>query len=145
MPELTRFERTKSTIRYFPPNGTAGLERSCVSGCRRSPLPPASTIASTRRVGAMLGLLGLGIGILAVIGLVDHRGVLSPLFQGRGGEGRPRRLLRLALLGAGPAAQGVQVGLLLVPGGAVELGVVEDEDVALLLDAGGDLGQALRR
>ena len=30
--ELTKLESTKSTILYFPPNGTEGLERSLVSG-----------------------------------------------------------------------------------------------------------------
>src|ERR1700680_3617177 len=35
------FDRTKSTIRYLPPNGTAGLARSRVSGCSRVPCPPA--------------------------------------------------------------------------------------------------------
>src|SRR5512144_2663571 len=41
MPELMKLESTKSMMRYLPPNGTAGLERSLVSGYRRSPLPPA--------------------------------------------------------------------------------------------------------
>ncbi len=31
-PEFTRLLRTKSTIRYRPPKGTAGLARSRVSG-----------------------------------------------------------------------------------------------------------------
>src|ERR1022692_1574761 len=49
---------TKSMIRYFPPNGTAGLARSLVSGKRRVPLPPASTIPSTRmRIVFYQGLL----------------------------------------------------------------------------------------
>src|ERR1035438_2701982 len=48
MPELTRLDRTKSTMRYWPPNGTAGLARSFVSGYRRVPLPPASTNDRTR-------------------------------------------------------------------------------------------------
>src|SRR5438045_2917015 len=39
---------TKSMMRYLPPNGTAGLARSVVSGERRVPLPPASTRTSTR-------------------------------------------------------------------------------------------------
>jgi hypothetical protein len=33
----------------LPPNGTAGLARHSVSGPRREPLPPASTIASVWR------------------------------------------------------------------------------------------------
>src|ERR1700693_5575022 len=41
--------RTKSTIRYLPPKGTAGLARSRVRGKRRVPLPPASTMPNTRR------------------------------------------------------------------------------------------------
>src|SRR5262249_35205361 len=46
--ELTKFDSTKSMIRYRPPKGTAGFERSRVSGCRRSPRPPAMIIARTR-------------------------------------------------------------------------------------------------
>src|SRR5579872_106978 len=48
MPELMKLLSTKSMIRYLPPKGTAGLARSRVSGKRRVPLPPASTIPSTR-------------------------------------------------------------------------------------------------
>src|SRR4029077_19333048 len=36
-------------IRYFPPNGTAGLARSRVRGYSRVPFPPASTMPNTRR------------------------------------------------------------------------------------------------
>src|SRR3954447_1814988 len=47
--------RTKSTMRYFPPKGTAGLARSFVSGYSRVPLPPARTIPSTRnRISACI-------------------------------------------------------------------------------------------
>src|ERR1051326_1611703 len=46
MPELIRLLSTKSTMRYRPPNGTAGLARSLVSGLSRVPFPPASTNAS---------------------------------------------------------------------------------------------------
>src|SRR5579885_767759 len=37
----------KSMIRYFPPNGTAGLARYWVKGNIRSPLPPARTTEKT--------------------------------------------------------------------------------------------------
>src|SRR5438477_11094823 len=47
MPELIRLLRTKSTMRYRPPKGTAGLARSLVNGYSRDPLPPARTKAST--------------------------------------------------------------------------------------------------
>src|SRR4051794_678528 len=40
-------------MRRWRPKGTAGLERSRVSGCRRSPLPPAMIIARARRRRAM--------------------------------------------------------------------------------------------
>src|SRR6516162_10489748 len=41
-------------ILYFPAKGTAGLARSLVSGKRRVPLPPASTIPRTRmRIATM--------------------------------------------------------------------------------------------
>ena len=42
-PELTAFERAKSMIRYFPPNGTPGFARSCDRIESRSPSPPART------------------------------------------------------------------------------------------------------
>ena len=42
-----RLLRTKSMMRYLPPKGTAGLARSCVSGNKRLPLPPARTNATT--------------------------------------------------------------------------------------------------
>ena len=36
-PPFTRFDRTKSIMRYALPNGTAGFARSAVSGIRRLP------------------------------------------------------------------------------------------------------------
>src|SRR3970040_1188444 len=50
MPELTRLDRTKSMMRYLPPNGTAGFARSLVNGKRRSPRPPAKTTPRTSTV-----------------------------------------------------------------------------------------------
>src|SRR6266851_109010 len=44
---LTQFESVKSTMRYSPPKGTAGLARSRVSGSRRVPLPPAKINVNT--------------------------------------------------------------------------------------------------
>src|SRR6516162_8508199 len=41
---LARLDSAKSISRYTPPNGTAGFARSAVSGARRVPAPPASTI-----------------------------------------------------------------------------------------------------
>src|SRR5205085_5722328 len=43
-PELMQLLSVKSMMRYGPPKYTAGLARSFVSGYRRSPTPPASTI-----------------------------------------------------------------------------------------------------
>src|SRR5215208_8517659 len=40
MSELMQFEMGMSTRRYLPPSGTAGFERSIVSGDRRVPAPP---------------------------------------------------------------------------------------------------------
>src|SRR5580693_3759252 len=48
IPALTRLDSAKSTSRYMPPNGTAGLARSAVSGASRLPAPPASTMPRTR-------------------------------------------------------------------------------------------------
>src|ERR1700677_2353628 len=47
IPPLARFDSAKSISRYSPPNGTAGLARSAVSGLSRVPAPPASTIPRT--------------------------------------------------------------------------------------------------
>src|SRR6476469_8470539 len=47
IPALTRLDNAKSINRYSPPNGTAGLALSRVSGKRRLPSPPASTMPST--------------------------------------------------------------------------------------------------
>src|ERR1041385_5470070 len=44
--ELMQFEIGTSTRRYLPPSGTAGLERSRVSGNRRLPAPPPRMTAS---------------------------------------------------------------------------------------------------
>src|SRR5436190_4560286 len=46
-PELMQLEIGISTRRYFPASGTAGLERSLVSGKRRLPAPPPIITAST--------------------------------------------------------------------------------------------------
>src|SRR5581483_7056407 len=54
-PELRQLLRAKSMIRYGPPKYTAGLARSFVSGYRRSPAPPASTIASVSSTCAGMG------------------------------------------------------------------------------------------
>src|SRR5258708_1280245 len=48
-PELMKLLMTKSMIRYRPPNGTAGLARSRVSGYSRSPIPPARIMVRTLR------------------------------------------------------------------------------------------------
>src|SRR6266851_2927152 len=44
--ELMQFEIGTSTSRYFPPSGTAGFERSRVSGNKRLPAPPPRITAS---------------------------------------------------------------------------------------------------
>src|SRR5262249_43284725 len=47
-----QLDRAKSTMRYIPPNGTAGLARSRVRGPRRLPLPPARRMVSTFSMAA---------------------------------------------------------------------------------------------
>src|SRR4030095_10637905 len=47
-PELMQFEIEISTIRYFPPSGTAGFDRSLVRGNRRVPAPPPIMTARVR-------------------------------------------------------------------------------------------------
>src|SRR5690348_4906204 len=56
MCELMKLLSTKSMSRYLLPNGTAGLLRSLVRGCRRSPRPPARISARTRDDAATSGL-----------------------------------------------------------------------------------------
>src|SRR5215471_3211315 len=68
MLEFARLERAKSTSRYTPPNGTAGLARSSVSGASRVPAPPASTIPSTR-----------GSALMPVSSSSDPQAMLHPL------------------------------------------------------------------
>src|SRR5690349_14417899 len=46
-PELMQLEMGISTRRYLPASGTAGLERSRVSGKRRVPWPPPMMIERT--------------------------------------------------------------------------------------------------
>src|SRR5687768_9881672 len=48
--ELMQLEIGISTNRYLPASGTAGLERSFVSGNRREPAPPPIITASTLTV-----------------------------------------------------------------------------------------------
>jgi hypothetical protein len=44
---LIQLEMGISTMRYFPPKGTAGFEREPVSGNKRVPFPPPSMIDKT--------------------------------------------------------------------------------------------------
>ena len=63
MSELTQFDSVKSMIRYLPPNGTAGLARSCDRIERRSPSPPARMTAIVRftvRVAPPIAAVGVG-------------------------------------------------------------------------------------
>src|SRR6202035_4652083 len=63
--ELARLDSAKSTSRYTPPNGTAGLARSAVSGASRVPAPPASTIPRTVGSGTESFLLLAAGGVAA--------------------------------------------------------------------------------
>src|SRR3954447_10464909 len=56
---LTRLLSAKSTSRYTPPYGTAGLARSAVRGMSRLPSPPARTTAMTFFGAAMAGPYGV--------------------------------------------------------------------------------------
>src|SRR5438874_7136801 len=61
IPELMQLEIGISTSRYFPPSGTAGFERSLVSGNKRVPAPPPIMMARVclategRLMGVMIG------------------------------------------------------------------------------------------
>jgi hypothetical protein len=48
IPELMQFDTVMSIRRYLPPSGTAGFDRSFVSGNRREPTPPPSIRDSIR-------------------------------------------------------------------------------------------------
>src|SRR5579871_2286439 len=48
-PLLMQLDSVKSTMRYRPPKGTAGLARSRVKGSSRVPLPPARIKVNTSR------------------------------------------------------------------------------------------------
>ena len=49
-----QFDIGISTNRYLPANGTAGFERSSVSGNSRVPWPPPMTTANTRAFPALV-------------------------------------------------------------------------------------------
>ena len=53
-PELRQFDRAKSMMRNFPPNGTAGFARHSVSAPRRVPRPPARTMATVWRASCAM-------------------------------------------------------------------------------------------
>jgi hypothetical protein len=53
MLEFMQFETGTSISRYFPPSGTAGFDRSPVSGKRREPAPPPRIIAITSSFSAI--------------------------------------------------------------------------------------------
>src|SRR5271163_2682843 len=103
IPPLARLDSAKSISRYTPPNGTAGLARSAVSGLRRVPAPPASTIPRTDALGMDPSCRGYG--LTAMLPRVRHEGeelawrpVALPGRNGlrRGGRGRRGGLPRLA-------------------------------------------------
>src|SRR3569832_818126 len=126
-------------MRYFPPKGTAGLERSWVIGCRRSPLPPARTMARTRRVGAGSRTLLVAIGIFSSVVLVVERRRLA---LGRRLAVRRRSRTVRGGLAVGLAPAQLERGAVdgpRVAGRSVQRRVVEDQDLALLLDARRDL------
>src|SRR6185295_15459571 len=61
--ELMQLEIGTSTRRYLPPSGTAGFDRSLVSGNRRLPAPPPRITASSRclsAIGCARDLAGAG-------------------------------------------------------------------------------------
>src|SRR2546421_10785587 len=49
-PEFRQLLIGISTMRYLPPRGTAGFDRSFVNGNKRVPAPPPITMASVRCV-----------------------------------------------------------------------------------------------
>src|SRR5215472_5508250 len=81
---LARLDSAKSISRYTPPNGTAGFARSAVSGARRVPAPPASTIPRTDGSGMTV----------PPVAVCCHAAPLTGLM------GRPARRVVLASLAA---------------------------------------------
>jgi hypothetical protein len=97
-------------MRYLPPKGTAGLARSCVSGYRRLPLPPARTNATTGRCMLKPFLMTRGHSrIILIVGVALPRATsLRPHFSAAALSelvcehfhlelGRPVRRFRVAL------------------------------------------------
>src|SRR3954451_564917 len=68
-PELMQFEIGISTRRYLPASGTAGFERSLVSGKRRVPAPPPMMMARVRSAGT----LGRGLMLKGIRGYAGRR------------------------------------------------------------------------
>src|SRR5580700_3108379 len=83
IPPLARFDSAKSISRYSPPNGTAGLARSAVSGLRRVPAPPASTIPRTDDC-AMSGPL-----LRRLLGYVRRLKSHAPAYRAEQGRAHP--------------------------------------------------------
>src|SRR4029077_13546241 len=72
--ELMQFDSVTSMIRYTPPNGTAGLARSRVSGQSLSPWPPARRTPMASRIADMADL-GRTKDWLAAHSMQHHKGV----------------------------------------------------------------------
>src|ERR1022692_2824424 len=140
-PAFTRFDSAKSISRYRPPNGTAGLARSAVSGASRLPAPPASTMPRTRNsaishllrsaVAAATWLAGhchadLGLGVSGGIP-VSHESRLKAMLGGERDQG------------LGPVVEVLMQHVMLGPLGPVE---GEVEEPARRQDPA-DVGQAL--
>src|SRR5580704_16749180 len=135
MPALTRFDNVKSISRYSPPNGTAGLARSAVSGASRLPAPPASTMASTLESAAISHLRGPACPVAALRTSLARQTRRRVIRAGLGRPGDPD--LRLLVSGLCPVGQAG--GLEAVPGGQVEQGlgaIVEILAQDLVLGAG---------
>src|SRR3954466_1205278 len=103
---LTRLLSAKSTSRYTPPYGTAGLARSAVRGMSRLPSPPARTTAMTFFGAAMAGPYGVlrrsHYGGERAYRSVDAGVPTGRLRRGGGSRREPRR--RAAVTGRRPGA-----------------------------------------
>src|SRR6266446_925788 len=82
--ELMQLEIGMSTSRYFPASGTAGLERSLVSGNRRLPCPPPMITESTLPTVGAIRLLCISARSFRLIGPLLYNPLDVPWASGDG-------------------------------------------------------------
>src|SRR5580704_16447622 len=106
-PELRQLLIGMSTNRYFPASGTAGLERSFVSGNNRVPCPPPMMMESTL-LALTAGRIECGIKIL--LGKNMFAGIIRRTVVGGQAATKPGFFGELALANWADACHSCSVG-----------------------------------